>query len=399
VSWKTVALGEIIELQNGFAFKSSEYAEEGYFLMRITNVQQGFIQNNNPRYVSIPKDSKLKQFILNEGDILMSLTGDVGRVGIVKESNLPAALNQRLARVIIKSLRPVARNYLFNFLNSEHLRTEMESLGHGAAQLNVSTKDILSIQIPLPPLSTQKKIVAKLDAIFAETDKATAAAEANAKNAEALFQSYLSQIFKNKSTDWKETTLNKVCKITNGSTTKRDNPKYWDEGTVSWFTIEDIRRFGRVITETTQHVTQYALEDTSLKILPPNSVVLCCTASVGEYAIIKKEMATNQQFNGLTVTDKNLLPEFLFWYAATMKSMLLSVSGKVTIDFIPISRLKSLPIIFPTVEKQMKIVDGLNSIDSQIKFIKEQYLKKKNELSLLKQSILKQAFAGELVKE
>jgi len=190
-----------------------------------------------------------------------------------------------------------------------------------------------------------------------------------------------------------------VCKITNGSTPKRDNLKYWEGGTVSWFTIDDIRRFGRVITETTQHVTQFALEDTSLKILPSNSVVLCCTASVGEYAIIKKEMATNQQFNGLTVTDKNLLPEFLFWYSATMKPMLMSVSGKVTIDFIPISRLKSLQITFPNLEKQLEIIEKLNCLDFEIKKVKEKYLKKKNQLFLLKQAILKKAFNGELVKE
>ena len=200
MSWKTVTLGEIIELQNGYAFKSSEYAEAGYFLMRITNVQQGFIQNNNPKYVTIPESSKLKQFILNEGDILMSLTGDVGRVGVLNESNLPAALNQRVARVVIKSIRDLNKNYIFNLLNSEIIRNQIESLGHGAAQLNVSTKDILSIKVQLPSIATQQKIVAKLDAIFAEIDTAKAAAEANAKNAEALFQSYVTEVFETGST-------------------------------------------------------------------------------------------------------------------------------------------------------------------------------------------------------
>ena len=130
--------------------------------------------------MNIPDKSKLQQFILNEGDILMSLTGDVGRVGVLKEENLPAALNQRVARIIIKSLFNLDEKYLFNLLNSDEIREKIESLGHGAAQLNVSTKDILSIEIPLPPLSTQKKIVAKLDSVFAEIDKAKTASEANA---------------------------------------------------------------------------------------------------------------------------------------------------------------------------------------------------------------------------
>ena len=229
MNWKTVELGEIIELQNGFAFKSSEYADEGYFLMRITNVQQGFIQNNNPKYVSIPEGSKLKQFILSEGDILMSLTGDVGRVGVLKESNLPAALNQRVARVIIKSNLETDKAYIFNLLNSETVRKKIESFGHGAAQLNVSTKDILSIQVPLPSLLIQQNIVSKLDAIFTEIDKATAAAESNEKNAEALFKNYLTEIFEQNNKDWKSHPIKELGKVVTGNTPKTSEPENYGD--------------------------------------------------------------------------------------------------------------------------------------------------------------------------
>lgn len=169
--WRTVKLGEVLELQNGYAFKSKEYSQDGFFLMRITNVQQGYISAHNPKYIQIASASKLAKFILEEGDILVSLTGDMGRVGVIREEHLPAALNQRVARVqsVDASLDS---HFLFHYLNSAIFRNQVEALGKGAAQANVSTKEILEITLELPPLAEQKRIVAKLDVAFAEIDEA-----------------------------------------------------------------------------------------------------------------------------------------------------------------------------------------------------------------------------------
>ena len=163
MSCKLVRLGDVINVQNGYAFKSAEYADSGYFLLRITNVQNGYISNNNPKYVSITDSSNLSQFILDEGDILMSLTGNVGRVGIIKLNNIPAVLNQRVARIKIKSTKIIDKKYLFWFLNNDNTRRKIEKLGDGVAQINVSTKEIELIEIPLPPLAEQKRIADILD--------------------------------------------------------------------------------------------------------------------------------------------------------------------------------------------------------------------------------------------
>ena len=62
--WKIVKFGDVVNLQNGYAFKSKEYSSDGYFVMRITNVQKGYISNHNPRYVQIKSNSNLAKFIL-----------------------------------------------------------------------------------------------------------------------------------------------------------------------------------------------------------------------------------------------------------------------------------------------------------------------------------------------
>jgi type I restriction enzyme, S subunit len=96
--WQTRPLSELIDIQSGFAFKSQDYTLNGHFLVRIGNVQDGYLSLDNPKYVVL--DKKTSRFALREGDLLTSLTGNIGRVAIVEASHLPAALNQRVASVV-----------------------------------------------------------------------------------------------------------------------------------------------------------------------------------------------------------------------------------------------------------------------------------------------------------
>jgi type I restriction enzyme S subunit len=158
---------------------------------------------------------------------------------------------------------------------------------------------------------------------------------------------------------WEIKKLGEVCEIVNGSTPLRTNKDFWENGNFPWFTIDDIREQGRIITATKQKVTEAALS--KLRVLPVNTVLLCCTASVGEYAITKIELTSNQQFNGLIVRDKkNLCPDFLMHYCATLKDKLFELSGKTTIDFIAISKLKTLEIPLPPLAEQQRIVSILD---------------------------------------
>jgi len=181
---------------------------------------------------------------------------------------------------------------------------------------------------------------------------------------------------------WEIKKLGEVCEIVNGSTPLRTNKEFWENGNFPWFTIDDIREQGRIITETKQKVTDVAL--TKLRVLPADTVLLCCTASVGEYAITKIELTTNQQFNGLVVKDrKKLHPEFLMHYCSTLKNKLLGLSGKTTIDFIAISKLKNLEIPLPPLPEQQRIVSILDEAFAAIDKAKanaEQNLSNANEL-------------------
>lgn len=170
--WMQKKLANLIEIQNGFAFKSNDYTNSGYFVMRIGNVQDGQIALDNPKYIQLA-DKRLERFILHEGDILISLTGNIGRVGIVQEEHLPAVLNQRVARITV-SCRSADRDFVFRFLSSCAFRESLQEAGHGAAQQNVSAKEIESITLHMPALAEQRQIAERLDLFAAETQRLTA---------------------------------------------------------------------------------------------------------------------------------------------------------------------------------------------------------------------------------
>lgn len=96
---ETKELSLVCKVLNGYAFKSNDYVECGYRVIRITNVQKGIVVDNDPKFISDAIADKANNFKLKVGDILISLTGNVGRVGKIEKCHLPAVLNQRVGLI------------------------------------------------------------------------------------------------------------------------------------------------------------------------------------------------------------------------------------------------------------------------------------------------------------
>jgi len=158
---------------------------------------------------------------------------------------------------------------------------------------------------------------------------------------------------------WPMVKLGEVCEILNGSTPLKSKKEFWSEGTIPWFTIEDIREQGRIITYTKQKINAKALNETNVKLLPKNTVLICCTASVGEYALAKIEVTTNQQFNGLVIKDsykEKIIPEFLFNISVKFKQELYRLAGETAFKFVSVKNVSSILIPLPPLEVQREIV-------------------------------------------
>lgn len=142
---KTLKVGDIVSFANGFAFKSSTYIEKGKFkVVTIKNVQDGKIDTSSADCVhEIPAKMKA-ECILNIGDVLLSLTGNVGRTGIVCENNL--LLNQRVAKIIPH--QSVLNAVCYFIFRRPEMKAALETIARGTAQANLSPVETLDIEIP-----------------------------------------------------------------------------------------------------------------------------------------------------------------------------------------------------------------------------------------------------------
>ena len=184
--WTYKKLEDVCFVLNGFAFKSERYVEHGIRVLRITNVQKGAIVDNDPKFYPLDEVLSIKQYILNEGDLLMSLTGNVGRVGLLQSDLLPAALNQRVACLRIKT-NNVLLKYLFHLFNSDRFEKDCIFNAAGIAQKNLSTEWLKKYSIPVPPLSEQQRIVSELDLLSSIIEKKKAQLKEYDQLAQSIF--------------------------------------------------------------------------------------------------------------------------------------------------------------------------------------------------------------------
>ena len=157
-------LGEVCDILNGYAFKSNQYTTSGVRIIRISNVQKGYIEDKSPVYYPCD-DENVKKYELKQNDLLISLTGNVGRTALLEEKFLPAALNQRVSCVRLKEPDKVLKTYLFHLLNSDYFEQQCMKAAEGVAQKNLSPKWLFEYKIPIYSIERQKKISNTLDKI------------------------------------------------------------------------------------------------------------------------------------------------------------------------------------------------------------------------------------------
>ena len=159
---------------------------------------------------------------------------------------------------------------------------------------------------------------------------------------------------------WPRAKLGEVCEIVVGKTPLRSNPEYWENGDVPWFTIDDLRDQGREIFSTRQMVTKCAAA--SMRVIPKDTVLLCCTASVGATAISRIDITTNQQFNALVIKNRDLLNEvYLYYYCLMLTPTLLALSSQTTINFVSKTKVEQIEIPLPPLAVQRLIVSRLEA--------------------------------------
>lgn len=155
-------LGEVCNFQNGFAFKSALFKENGEAILRITNISNGVINEEDLKYFLLDDyKENLDNYIVSKNDIVIAMSGaTTGKIGINNTSK-KFYLNQRVGKFIPNTVK-LNNRFLYHFLLSKSLEILKISSGSGA-QPNLSTENIKNLVIPAPPLEVQEEIEKILD--------------------------------------------------------------------------------------------------------------------------------------------------------------------------------------------------------------------------------------------
>jgi type I restriction enzyme S subunit len=163
---------------------------------------------------------------------------------------------------------------------------------------------------------------------------------------------------------WSWVALPDVAKLESGHTPSRRVPAYWEGGDVPWLSLKDIRGLsGKYVTETVDRPTALGIENSSARILPKGTVALCRTASVGNVAILGRDMATSQDFVNWVCSTK-LLPEYLYWaFRGSAPTFELEKQGS-THQTIYMPVVERFRLLLPPVSEQERIVDVLDEAEA-----------------------------------
>jgi type I restriction enzyme S subunit len=258
----------------------------------------------------------------------------------------------------------------------------------GTAQPQITRTSLSPIIFRYPSPLIQQKIVAKLDAIFVEIDKAMAAAEANAKNAEVLFQCYLTQVFEGAGEGFKTLALCDVCSLDKNQGIHKNLP-YIGLENIESNTAQFIQSIN-LLTEvksstfkfTEEHLLYGRLRPYLNKVFLPNFIGHCST----EIFPIKPKKIISREF-------------LKYWFMR--EKNVNEINATCTGARMPRANMNAVmnfPILLPPIAQQNKIINNFNLFYAKTNKLKNLYKVKTDNLIFLKNSILKQAFNGELVK-
>lgn len=233
--WKEVKLGEVINHQKGYAFKSDSYITEGVRIIRISDTTRNSIHDNSPVYIDENETASLSQYKLNAEDIILSTVGSrphlldsmVGKAVKVPVKDRGALLNQNLVKIVPKNSL-ITNNYLFSMITKSKFNYFISTLVRGNAnQVSITLKELFAYTFPLPPLPEQQKIAK----ILSTWDKAISATERLIDNSTQQKKALMQQLLTGKKRllddegqrfegEWEERKLSNLGSTFNGLTGK-----------------------------------------------------------------------------------------------------------------------------------------------------------------------------------
>ena len=394
MAWENATLGDISSLITKGTTPTSigfKFIETGINFIKVESIDlNGNFISSKFASISDQCHESLKRSKLEEGDILFSIAGALGRTALVTDEILPANTNQAIAIIRLKKNVPITNNFVILALTSGLTTEQIGKNQGGVAQQNLSLGQLKTFEIPLPPLETQARIVSILDSAFADIERARANAEKNLKNARELFDSYLNKVFSQRGEGWKETTLGESCEFSNG---KAHEKSIDENGVFIVVNSKFISQAGAVVKRTNELKHPLNIGDIAMVMSDvPNGKALAKCFIVPE----ENKYSLNQRI--CSIKSDLFFTQFLY-YQLNRNPFLLAFDNKGSQANLRKDEILSCPLWLPSIEKQQEISSKLDSLMNHTDSLLDAYNNKLASLDELKQSLLQKAFSGELTKE
>ena len=387
--WKTYKLGDLIECIIDNRGKSAPISISNYQpIIEINALGQREVNYDVIRkYVSKETyDTWFRAGHPKIGDILFSTVGTIGLTSLMTQDLGCIAQNIIALRVNDKLLNNL---YLYYFLNNKTTKINLNNLNIGGVQPSIKLPHLLNMPISLPPLAEQKRIADILSAI---DDKIELNRRINAnleQQAQALYKSWFVD---NKKDDWEEGVASDYFNITIGKTPPRKETKWFSTSNKDhvWISISDMGKHGMYLGQSSEYLTQSAIEKFNIVIVPDKTVLLSFKLTIGRVVISDGNVTTNEAIAHFNTNDQNLL-EYTYLSLKNYEFAALGSTSSIA-SAVNSKTIKSMRWIMPNRDLINQFHEKVGPLFNMIR----QNEKEINHLSTLRDTLLPKLMSGEI---
>ena len=366
-------------------------------------------------FISEETFSKLNCTEVFPGDLLISrLNEPIARTCIVPD------LGYRIVVAVDNVIyRPETTLYNKRFImyqmNCTPYTVNASFIARGSTMPRISRTMLGAIKLCIPPLAEQEVIATYLDEKCGEINRAIDVQRKKTELLGELKQTIITDAvtkglnpnapMKGSGVEWigkvpihwEVMRLRFACEFRNGYTPSKANPDFWENGSIPWYRMEDIRESGRFLNEAKQYITRKAVKGNGL--FEAGSFILATTATIGEHAVLIADSQANQRFTNLKIRkslSNRLSRDFFFYYLFVIDDYCKSTTRTATFPAVNMDDLKNFGVTIPPLQEQQAIVahieDEVGKIDSRISRANRRI----ELLEELKQSIITEAVTGKI---
>ncbi len=389
---------ELISLTDIFSdgdwIESKDQSEDGIRLIQTGNVGIGLFKDreDKSRYISKETFERLNCTEIFENDCLISrLPEPVGRSCLIPKMN--SKMITSVDCTIIRFNKNILPKFFVYYSQLNYYFNMIMNNATGATRLRISKKNLSKIPIPIPPLKEQKRIVAKLDNLFAKIDKAIALHQKNIDEANVFMASVLNDVFVELEEKYEKIPLFDVADVNRGKSKHRPrNDKKLFGGNYPFIQTGDVRNANKYIDTFSETYSEFGLSQS--KLWKKGTICMTIAANIGDVAILNIDSCFPDSVVG--IYSENNSNDFLYYFLLTLKQQLESQATTTAQMNINLKVLQTIGVPLPPLKSQQKVVSYLDEISNKMEKIKQIQKEKMQSLKALKASILDQAFKGEL---